>query len=328
MLKGYHCIQKVLVIFLCACTFLSSGNLSYAAPASSGLEENTTELQEDVDTITDELDNLGGELNDTAEKLKAKAEELEAAKLELAVARLNEEKHYNAMKERIKFMYEGGNLSLLQILLSSESMADFLNNAEYVTQISDYDRDMLSEYQDVCANVEKKQDELNQQKKDLSKLETKLKKQKDVLTSRLSETSETLEDYTNQLKEAQAAEAAVKEAKNADTETIALLAAILECEAGISYEGMIAVGTVIMNRVGSAKFPNTIKDVIYQSGQFTPVRSGKLDSVLQKGPMSSAYKAAKAVLGGERNQKVKKCLFFWASYTGHDGIVVGDNVFW
>ncbi len=225
-------------------------------------------------------------------------------------------------------MYEGGNLSLLQILLSSESMADFLNNAEYVTQISDYDRDMLTEFQDICANVEKKQDELNRQKEELSKLETRLKKQKKELTSRLSETSGALEDYTNQLKEAQAAEAAVKEAKNADSETIALMAAILECEAGISYEGMIAVGTVIMNRVGSAKFPNTIKEVIYQPGQFSPVRSGKLDKVLQNGPMPSAYKAAKAVLGGERNQKVKKCLFFWASYTGHSGINVGDNVFW
>lgn len=328
MLKRYHCIRKISAMFLCACIFLSSGNLSYAAPASSELEKKTTELQDDVDTITGELDALGTELEDTAAKLKTKADELETAELELAAARLNEEKHYDAMKERIKFMYEGGSLSLLQVLLSSESMADFLNNAEYVTQISDYDRNMLSEFQDICTNVEQKQDELNRQKDDLSKLESKLKKQKKELTSRLSETSGALEDYTNQLKEAQAAEAAVREAKNADAETIALMAAILECEAGISYEGMIAVGTVIMNRVGSAKFPNTIRDVIYQSGQFSPVKSGKLDSVLQKGPMPSAYKAAKAVLGGERSHKVKKCLFFWASYTGHDGIVVGDNVFW
>ena len=328
MLKRYHCIRKISAIFLCTCTFLSSGRLSYATPASSELEKRTTELQDDVDTITGELDSLGTELEDTAAELKTKADELETAELELAAARLNEEKHYTAMKERIKFMYEGGNLSLLQILLSSESMADFLNNAEYVTQISDYDRDMLTEFQDICANVEKKQDELNRQKEELSKLETRLKKQKKELTSRLSETSGALEDYTNQLKEAQAAEAAVKEAKNADSETIALMAAILECEAGISYEGMIAVGTVIMNRVGSAKFPNTIKEVIYQPGQFSPVRSGKLDKVLQNGPMPSAYKAAKAVLGGERNQKVKKCLFFWASYTGHSGINVGDNVFW
>ncbi len=216
MLKRYHCIRKISAIFLCTCTFLSSGSLSYATPASSELEKRTTELQDDVDTITGELDSLGTELEDTAAELKTKADELETAELELAAARLNEEKHYNAMKERIKFMYEGGNLSLLQILLSSESMADFLNNAEYVTQISDYDRDMLTEFQDICANVEKKQDELNRQKEELSKLETRLKKQKKELTSRLSETSGALEDYTNQLKEAQAAEAAVKEAKNAD----------------------------------------------------------------------------------------------------------------
>lgn len=326
--KRYHRILKETIGLLCAFILLFSDSTVCAAPASSELENKTSELQDDIDTMNDKLDTLSTKLENTSAKLKKKADEIETAKLDLAAAKLNETNHYEAMKERIKFMYEGGNLSLLQILLSSESMADFLNNAEYVTLISDYDRNMLAELQTARENVEKKQDKLKKEQNELSKLEKNLNKQQDELTSRLTETSGQLEDYTSQLEEAKAAEAAVEAAKNADADTIALLAGILECEAGISYEGMIAVGTVIMNRVGSAKFPNTIEEVIYQSGQFSPVRSGKLDEVLQRGPMDSAYKAAKAVLGGERNSKVRKCLFFWASYTGHKGIIVGDNVFW
>ncbi len=326
--KRYHRILKKSIGLMCVCALLFSDSAVCAAPASSELESKTSELQDDIDTMNNELDTLSTKLEKTSARIKKKADEIETAQLDLAAAKLNEANHYKAMKERIKFMYEGGNLSLLQVLLNSESMADFLNNAEYVTLISDYDRDMLSELQTARENVEKKQDKLKKEQDELSKLEKNLNKQQDELTSRLTETSGQLENYTSQLEEAKAAEAAIEEAKNADADTIVLLAAILECEAGISYEGMIAVGTVIMNRVGSAKFPNSIREVIYQSGQFSPVRSGKLDEVLQKGPMDSAYKAAKAVLGGERNSKVKNCLFFWASYTGHKGIIVGDNVFW
>ena len=115
---------------------------------------------------------------------------------------------------------------------------------------------------------------------------------------------------------------------NANTSDVALLAGILECEAGATYEGMLAVGTVIMNRVESSRFPNTISGVVYQSGQFAPTWNGALNRVLGRGPSSSAYSAAKAVLGGARHNRVRNCYFFWAAFTGHAGINVGGNVFW
>ncbi len=79
-----------------------------------------------------------------------------------------------------------------------------------------------------------------------------------------------------------------------------LLAALIYCEAGNqSYEGMVAVGAVVMNRVYSSSFPNTISEVIYQSGQFTPASSGALASALASGVPSTCYDAAVAALGGE-----------------------------
>lgn len=343
---------------LCTVTITFSGSLAYASPSSKDLEKKTSELQNEIDTINSNIDTLSSELENTASEIEKITSEIEKSRLDVAAAKLNEENQYAAMKERIKFMYEGGNISLLQILLSSESMSDFLNKAEYVTLISDYDREMLNEFKDICKNVEEKQQKLEQQQKELSDLEEKLHTQKDTLTSKLSTASGELDEYTAQLtraKEAEEAAKAEKEAEEArkekaletqkaegnssdnsdssttdisDTSTIALMAAILECEAGATYEGMVAVGTVIMNRVASSRFPNTIKDVIYQSGQFSPVSSGKLNRVLKRGPSSSAYEAAKAVLGGERHSKVIDCLFFNASYTGKKGILVGGNVFW
>lgn len=78
-----------------------------------------------------------------------------------------------------------------------------------------------------------------------------------------------------------------------------LLAAIIECEAGgESHTGKVAVGAVIMNRVRSGQFPNSITDVVYQSGQFSPVASGKLSSVLARGARSDCYQAAQDALNG------------------------------
>ncbi|MCI8638921.1 MAG: cell wall hydrolase [Coprococcus sp.] len=79
-----------------------------------------------------------------------------------------------------------------------------------------------------------------------------------------------------------------------------LLAALIYCEAGGEpYEGQVAVGAVVVNRVKSGAFPGTVRDVIYQSGQFGPARTGKLDRVLANGSATdSCYQAAAEALAG------------------------------
>ena len=71
---------------------------------------------------------------------------------------------------------------------------------------------------------------------------------------------------------------------NVSASELELFAALIECEAGSThYEGMLAVASVVMNRVNHRYYPDTITGVIYQSGQFSPVASGKLDKVLKRG---------------------------------------------
>lgn len=109
-----------------------------------------------------------------------------------------------------------------------------------------------------------------------------------------------------------------------------LMAAIIQAEAGgESYAGKLAVGTVVMNRVMSSKFPNTLSGVIYQTNQFQPVRDGHLALILERGPNETCINAAREVLNGYRSGD---WLFFmtqkWADYYGITGYtMIGNHAF-
>ena len=141
------------------------------------------------------------------------------------------------------------------------------------------------------------------------------------------------------LEEIAAAEAAKKAAKSSsgssqkacklasEVDDVTLLAAIIECEAnGQSYDALLAVGAVIMNRVNSSSYPDTIYGVIHQKGQFPPATSGKLEKWLKKGPGKKAIKAAKAAMAGDDN--TGGLTNFNSVYSGISGLVIGDNVFY
>lgn len=107
---------------------------------------------------------------------------------------------------------------------------------------------------------------------------------------------------------------------------VTLLAALIQCEAGTqSYEGKLAVGAVVMNRVRSGAYPNSIIDVITAPGQFPPATNGKVASVVAGGPSASCMQAAQAAVDGATN--VGGALHFGAVGKA-DGIVIGGHVFY
>ena len=109
---------------------------------------------------------------------------------------------------------------------------------------------------------------------------------------------------------------------------LTLLAALIQCEAGgESYEGKLAVGSVVMNRVSSSHFPNTVAGVIYQSGQFSPVASGRLELALAADKATNnCYRAADEAMSGVTN--VGNCVFFRTPIEGLSGINIGGHVFY
>ncbi len=129
--------------------------------------------------------------------------------------------------------------------------------------------------------------------------------------------------------EAQQAALAAQAAQTAaiSAEELKLLANIIYCEAGSeSYVGKVAVGNVIMNRVKSASQPNTITEVVYAKGQFSPVRNGSLQRALSSDKADAAcYQAAIEALAGA--QPVGGKLFFRRN-NGRSGQVIGHHVFY
>ena len=142
-------------------------------------------------------------------------------------------------------------------------------------------------------------------------------------------------DYGETMEEIAAREAAEAEAKRhvnygeytTDADTLLLLAALIQCEAGgESYEGQVAVGAVVMNRVRSAAYPNSIHGVIYASGQFTPAMNGKVNRVYESGNISeSCIRAAEEALSGVSNVGD---LTHFRRNNGREGLVIGNHVFY
>ena len=116
-------------------------------------------------------------------------------------------------------------------------------------------------------------------------------------------------------------------AVEASVDDVTLLAAIIQCEAGNEvYEGQLAVGAVVMNRVRSGGYPSTVHDVIYQKSQFPPAGAGSVANVAAKGPKQSCLQAAQEALNGTDNTGGATC--FRRASSGHAGVVIGNHVFY
>ena len=142
------------------------------------------------------------------------------------------------------------------------------------------------------------------------------------------DTGETTESIQNREKARK--QASAEQMKVTDRDDLTQLAAIIYCEAGSEpYEGQIGVGAVVMNRVNSGAYPNTVPGVIRASGQFSPVKSGKFDRVLNSGNIpQSCYQAAQEAMSGVSTVGGSTYFKNLAKAGAHAGITIGNHVFW
>lgn len=153
-----------------------------------------------------------------------------------------------------------------------------------------------------------------------------IRRQEEELKRQRQEEQERKEQRSRQQSSGSGSGSTDSSAVSASEGDLELLSTIIYCEAGNqSYEGQLAVGSVILNRVASSSFPNSISGVIYESGQFSPVASGRFAHALAAGLGSRCASAAREVLNGRRNVD---CLYFRVDTGGIDGIVIGDHVFY
>ena len=321
-------------------------------------------LKDDLKDLNSNLQSLANDMNTIESQIATKQDDIKSLTKELETATERSEKQYEDMKARIQFMYERGHTSLLVTLLESRTLSDFLNRAEYVSLITAYDRDMLNEYQSLQEEIATKKasleaendslvalkDDMKEKQSNVSSLISKTEKDIDKTQSNIADANKDLEDLEEKLAYWEAIEKKLEEEKAiadqkkweelqqlgkedfsnidytpAEGEAY-LLAAIIQCEAeGEPYNGKIAVGNVVMNRVKSTRFPNTITGVIYQKNQFSPAGSGRLAYRLEAGVNDECIRAATEVLQGRH---ITDALFFKVDKGTTQGTVIGHHVFY
>lgn len=116
-------------------------------------------------------------------------------------------------------------------------------------------------------------------------------------------------------------------ASAASYDDLTLLASLIQSEAGNEcFEGQVSVGAVVMNRLRTGRYGNSLYSVIYAKGQFSPAGSGRVAQICAQGPKSSCVAAAQAALGGA--SYVGGATKFRPVSSGYEGVVVGNHVFW
>lgn len=171
------------------------------------------ELESDLSKMNKDKAALGKELSSAAEALNTLVEEIRATRNELDLAKAREVGQYEMMKKRIQYMYEASSGNFFTMLLESQSMADFLNRADFITTVSQYDRDMLVRLQTIHKEIESKEAELLAQQKEMEQQQAALNASYNQLTSMIRSTSSELADYKAQIAAAEAAKKAAEEAK-------------------------------------------------------------------------------------------------------------------
>ena len=327
-----------------------------------GLEDQKKELESYLTELNDNLTEITENIGEIEDKIDLKQQEIEKAQQEVLEAQEEEERQYDLMKKRIKFMYERGDQSLFTTFFSSKSYADFLSKAEYIDKIEDYDKKMYEKLIDIRKGVEEKKSKLEEEEEQLQALKKQAESEESKVSSLVSSTNGSIAKTDGQISAAEIEAAAYEAELKAQEENLAalkkqlaeekamiakaaqmawrdvseiefaegdrdLLACLIYCEAGNQpYTGQVAVGAVVINRVRSAAYPNTVSGVIYQKGQFSPVASGRLATRLGLGATSSCYQAADEAMSGAT--PVGNCLYFRTVIPEVNGTIIGDHVFY
>lgn len=165
------------------------------------LESEKKAAEKEKEALAAQLNAIIADMNETQDKLKTKQAEIEKAEEELVQAKVDENNQYESMKKRIKFMYETGNSQLIEILVESDNIGDFLNKAEYISQISAYDREMLVQFQDVVKDVEEKEAALQGEYEQLTVLQDELIAKQDEMQALLDDKKVQISSLESQIGE-------------------------------------------------------------------------------------------------------------------------------
>lgn len=181
-----------------------------AAPSVDDLKKEKAAKQSEVSSLQSQLTTLMGKVNTLESELIQTGEDITKAQGDLEVAQEKEKEQYAAMKKRIKYMYESGNDSAFETLVTSEDFTDLLSKAEYVQNVHSYDRKQLQEYVETKQQISDLKDSLEKDQKELESKQVEYEKQGDNLNNLITSKSAEVANLDSEIQAA--AEAAAREA--------------------------------------------------------------------------------------------------------------------
>ena len=181
-----------------------------AAPSVDDLKKEKAAKQNEVSSLQSQLTTLMGKVNTLESELIQTGEDITKAQSDLVVAQKKEKEQYAAMKKRIKYMYEAGNDSAFETLVTSDDFTDLLSKAEYVQNVHSYDRKQLQEYLETKQQISDLKDSLEKDQKELESKQVEYEKQGDNLNNLITSKSSEVANLDSEIQAA--AEAAAREA--------------------------------------------------------------------------------------------------------------------
>ena len=195
-----------------------------AAPSVDDLKKEKAAKQSEVSSLQSQLTTLMGKVNTLESELIQTGEDITKAQSDLVVAQKKEKEQYAAMKKRIKYMYEAGNDSAFETLVTSDDFTDLLSKAEYVQNVHSYDRKQLQEYVETKQQISDLKDSLEKDQKELESKQAEYEKQGDNLNTLITSKSAEVANLDSEIQaaaEAAAREAAERAAKEAERQQAA-----------------------------------------------------------------------------------------------------------
>ena len=170
----------------------------------SGIESQKSALSSEVSSLNDDLTDTLLNIEVLESDLADKEAEIEQAQKDYEAAKATEEQQYDSMKKRIQYLYETGQESYLEMLLTSDSVADLVNKVDYAEELQEYDRRLLDEYKAAKQAVIDLQAQLEEEKQELLEMEEQLKQEKANLESVIAQKRSQIADFDSQLSAAKA----------------------------------------------------------------------------------------------------------------------------
>lgn len=201
-------------------------DLQKAKELIDSLKGSKEDIQSEVEKLDKQLNEISGKVKELESQLSKKRQEIADTESALNKAKEQEKKQYRNMKKRIQFMYENGQTSYVEMLLSADSFTDFLNAVEYITQISQYDRKMLKEYQNMQVTIADTQKTLETDYASLQSLQAKVQEEKQAVAALESAKKGELNDVADDLTDAQTVAKAYEAEIQAQNEVIAQIQAV------------------------------------------------------------------------------------------------------